>query len=80
MITPPIRSDGFGRNGVASSGAATIATMIAECESNETGTVYHFRLPSEIDGRVTSPNRSRGMGISLCLCRDARPGQRLVED
>jgi hypothetical protein len=48
----------------ASMGIAITANTIAEWDMRETGTVYHLRLPTEIDGRVTSPNRSRGMNHS----------------
>jgi hypothetical protein len=48
-------------------GMATANNTIAECDSNDTGSVYHLRLPIETDGRVTSPNKSRGMAVSLCL-------------
>src|SRR5687767_13068700 len=64
----------------ASNGSATSSPIASECVKRDNGTVYHFRLPIDIDGRVTSPNRSRGMGLSLCLNRDARPGQRLTKD
>jgi hypothetical protein len=57
----------------ASKGSAISAPSASECVNRESGTVYHLRLPMEIDGRVTSPNRSRGMALSLCLI--AMPGR-----
>ena len=38
----------------------------AEWENSDNGSVYHLRLPIDTGGRVTSPNRSRGMGVSFC--------------
>ncbi len=54
--------------GAARIGTMTIIARTIACDSSETGTVYHFRLPIEIDGRVTSPNRSRGMNYSPSAC------------
>lgn len=48
----------------ARTGSATSTTTTAEWEIIDTGTEYHLRLPIEMDGRVTSPNRSRGMDHS----------------
>ena len=42
----------------------TTAPMIAVCTMIDTGTVYHFWLPTVIDGLTTSPNMSRGTAIS----------------
>jgi hypothetical protein len=60
-------------------GIAISTSTIAECENNDSGSVYHLRLPIEIDWRVTSPNKSRGMVLSFCLIALARPGQRVVK-
>ena len=38
--------------------------MIAVCTMIDSGTVYHFWLPTLIDGSTTSPNMSRGTGCS----------------
>ena len=37
-------------------------------KKSDTGTVYLLRLPMEMDGRVTSPNKSRGIRGSFA-CR-----------
>jgi hypothetical protein len=41
------------------------APMIAVWTMIDSGTVYHFWLPTLIDGSTTSPNISRGTGLLL---------------
>jgi hypothetical protein len=42
------------------------APIIAVCTTIDSGTVYHFWLPTLIDGSTTSPNISpRGTGFLL---------------
>ena len=41
--------------------------MTIEWDNRDTGTVYHLRLPIEIDGRVTSPNGAREKEWSQAL-------------
>jgi hypothetical protein len=40
----------------------------------DSGTVYHFWLPTLIDGVTTSPNMSRGTGCSPYAAARARDG------
>src|SRR5215213_6589551 len=49
-----------GSIGAAISGMITTAAITAVCTAIDSGTVYHFWLPTLIDGSTTSPNISRG--------------------
>ena len=74
MTTPPIGCHGAGRTSVARSGThhdREHDRRMRERARPAPCTTCGCR--SEIDGRVTSPNRSRGMSLSLCLC--AMPGR-----
>ena len=63
--TNAIIDGGVGRASMAISGMMITAAMIAVCTMIESGTVYHFWLPTLIDGWTTSPNMSRGTAYSL---------------
>ena len=56
--TNAIIDGGVGKTSAAISGMMITAAMIAVCAMIETGTVYHFLLPTLIDGSTMSPNMS----------------------
>ena len=56
---------GVGKTSAAMSGMITTAARSAVCTTIESGTVYHDRLPTLIDGSTTSPNMSRGTATLL---------------
>jgi hypothetical protein len=51
---------GLGRTSAAISGMMMMAPMINVWTMIDSGTVYHFWLPTLIDGSTMSPNMSRG--------------------
>src|SRR5437867_309428 len=51
---------GVGRMSAAINGMMTTAPMITVWTMIDSGTVYHFWLPTVMDGLTTSPNMSRG--------------------
>jgi hypothetical protein len=60
MATNAITDCGVGIISVASSGMMTSAARTIECVRIESGTVYHFLVPTRMDGFAISPNMSRG--------------------